>query len=107
MFASTSSQPLVDADRSQPPEDLLKGRKRHLMRFLPKAIQTPGGRKGGPPLRIGKDARCSGIGAAPELCCQVRPVLDNDELYQRRGVEVEDQARCSETRSETEPAPFT
>ena len=43
----------------------------------------------------------------PQLGGHLGAILGNHELDQRRGVEVEDQARCSETRSETEPLPFT
>ena len=36
-----------------------------------------------------------------------RAGLDDDQLDERGGVEVQDQRRCSATRSETEPRAFT
>src|SRR5262249_37433932 len=75
--------------------------------LFPETLQAPGGRQSRPALGVGKDARRCGIVAVPELGCQLGSVLDDDELDQCRGVEVEDQARSSETRSETEPVPRT
>jgi hypothetical protein len=40
----------------------------------------------------------------PQLVREVRSGLVEDELDQRRGVEVDDQRRCSATRSDTDPA---
>src|SRR3954452_170233 len=77
------------------------------MSVLPEPAHTLGSGEGGPPLWIGEDARRGGIGTAPQLGRQLGSILDDNELDQRRGVEVEDQARCSETRSETEPVLFT
>jgi hypothetical protein len=105
--AGASGKFLVDSDRSQLRVELLKVRQRLPVLLFPETTQAPGRRQSRPSLRIGKDARRCGIGASPELGRQIGAVLDDNELDQRRGVEVEDQARCSETRSETEPVPFT
>jgi hypothetical protein len=59
--------------------------------------------QGGASLRVGQDARDSGVGTTPEFGSEVGSTLDHDELDQRRGVEIEDQRRCSLTRSDTEP----
>lgn len=105
--AGPAGKLLIDADRGQLRVDLLEGRECLSVLFLPQPVQAPRGRQRRPALGVGEDARRRRIGAVPELGRQLRPVLDDDQLDQRRGVEVEDQARCSVTRSETEPAPFT
>lgn len=107
VFAGTSRELLIDTDRGQVGIQLLKVRERLAMLTRPEPIQSAGSREGRPTLRIREDARRRRIGALPQLGRQLGPLLDDDELDQRRGVEVEDQACCSETRSETGPAPFT
>lgn len=69
------------------------------MLVLSETTQAPGSCQCGSSLRMGKDARRRRVGTAPEFGRPIRAILDDDELDQRRGVEVEDQARCSETRS--------
>jgi hypothetical protein len=107
MLAGADGELLIDPDRSQLRVELLKGREPLPVLLFPQAPQATGSRQGSSSLRVGKDARRRGIGATPELGRQVRAILDDNELDQRRGVEVEDQARCSDTRSETEPVPLT
>jgi hypothetical protein len=107
VLASANRELLIDANRGQLCVELLKGRKRLPVLVFPKTIQAPSSRKSRPALGVGKNARRCRIGTTPKLGCQLGAVLDDNELDQRRGVEVEDQARCSETRSETEPVPFT
>lgn len=104
VLAGTNRNRLVDADRGQVRIQILKGRERLAVLLCPQPIQSTSSGERRPALGIGKDARRRPMGAIPELGRQVRAVLYNDELDQRRGVEVEDQVRCSETRSETEPA---
>jgi hypothetical protein len=58
-------------------------------------------------LGVGHDARCPRERSGPEVRDQLRAVLDDHELDERGGVEVEDQRRCSATRSETVPRAFT
>ena len=58
-------------------------------------------------LRVGQDARRGGRGRVPQRVGKLRAGLGDNELDQRRGVEVEDQRRCWATRSETEPVAFT
>jgi hypothetical protein len=103
----TSGEFLVNPDRSQFRVELLEGRERLPVLLSPETIQTPGSRKSCPALGVGKNARGCGVDTGPELGRQLGAILNNDELDQRRGVEVENQARCSETRSETEPVPLT
>ncbi len=70
-------------------------------------IGAAGSGQGRATLWVREDAGRRRMGARPELGGQVRAILNDDELDQRRGVEVENQARCSETRSDTEPVPLT
>ena len=107
VLAGTNRKFVIDAYGGQIPIQRLKVCERPAVLIRSKPIPSTSSRQGRPPLRIGKDARCRRIGTPPELGRHLRPVLDDHELDQRRGVEVEDQARCSETRSETEPTPFT
>lgn len=107
VLSGASCEFLVDADRDQVPEKLPEDRERISVLVLPQPVQPSSGRDGSTALRIGEDARRCGISTLPELSRRLRTVLDDDQLDQRRGVEVEDQARCSETRSETEPVPLT
>ena len=58
-------------------------------------------------LGVGEDARRGGILARPQLIRDAGPVLGDDELDERRGVEVEDQRRCSATSSDTDPRALT
>ncbi len=44
VLTGANGQPLVNADCDQISEQLLEGRKRFPVRFLPKAIQAPGRR---------------------------------------------------------------
>ena len=44
--------------------------------------------------------------SGPELRDELGAVLNDYQLDKRRGVEVESQRRCSETRSETAPRAF-
>lgn len=53
-------------------------------------------------LGVGEDAGRRPQRRAPELARQLRTRLDDDKLDERRGVEIEDQRRCSAIRSETE-----
>lgn len=105
--ASVSGKFLVYADRDQVCAEHLEGGERLTVLLLSEAMEAASSRKGRPALGVGKDAGRCGVGAAPKLGGQLGTILDHNELDQRRGVEVEDQARCSETRSETEPLPFT
>ena len=68
---------------------------------------TLGGGEGGASLGVGEDARRRRVPCVPDLRCKLGTVLGDDQLDQRRGVEVEVQRRCSATRSETEPRDFT
>jgi len=68
---------------------------------------TVGGSERRTTLGIAQDAGCRSKPRAPQLGHQFRAGLDDDELDERRGVEVQDQRRCSATRSETEPRAFT
>lgn len=61
----------------------------------------------GPPLRVSENARCDRMRDGPRLDRQLRAGLGDDELDQRRRIEVEVQRRWSATRSETEPRAFT
>lgn len=72
-----------------------------------KATCAFSGRQRRPSLWIGEDARGHRGGAVPEFGRRVGVILDDDELDERRSVEVEDQRRCSATKSDTEPAAFT
>jgi hypothetical protein len=107
VLPGAACEPLIDADRDQLTTQLLERHEGLLMGIFSKSTHTSGSCQGGPTLGIDEDARRCGIGTAPKLCRQLGAVLDDDELNQGRGVEVEDQARCSETRSETKPVPFT
>ena len=107
VLASTNRKLPIDADRSQVRIQLLEVCERLAVLISPEPIQSTGSREGRSALGIDKDARRRRMGAIPEFGRQVRAVLYNNELDQRGGVEVEDQARCSETRSETEPTPST
>lgn len=107
VIAGASRKLLVYADRNQLPVELLEDRERFSMLLIPEPLQAPGSRKGRSPLRVGQNARRCGVCAVPEPGRQLRALLDDDQLDQRRGVEVEDQIRCSETRSETGPVPLT
>ena len=107
VLAGTNREFVIDADGNQIPIQGLKACERLTVLIRPEPIQSPGSHESRPALWIGEDARCRRMGTSPKLGCQLGPVLNDHELDQRRGVEVEDQARCSETRSETEPALFT
>jgi hypothetical protein len=73
-----------------------------------------GGQAPGPPrrdecrarFRVGKDTG-GGRVAVPQLRCDIGAVLDDDQLDQRRGVDVQPQRRCSATSSDTEPRAAT
>lgn len=58
--------------------------------------------EGRPGLGIGEKAGDPIARIAPQLLGGVRPGLANEELDERRGVEVCDQRRCSATRSDTD-----
>jgi len=58
-------------------------------------------------LGVGEDARRGGVRARPQFVGDARAFLGNDELDERRGVEVEDQRRCSATSSDTDPLALT
>jgi hypothetical protein len=58
-------------------------------------------------LRVVEDARDRRMRGSPQLGDQVGPLLGDDQLDERRGVEVEDQRRCSATSSDTNPRAFT
>lgn len=105
--AGVTSEVRIDADRDQICLQFLESRQCFSVLVLPQAALSPRTRQGRASLWVGEDAGRRGMAAGPELGGQVRAVLDDDELDQRRGVEVEDQARCSETRSDTEPVPLT
>lgn len=105
--AGAASQLFVEAKRDQPALQILEVGKRPPMILPAEAACAFSSRQRRPSLRIGEDARSNRAGTVPELGCRVRALLDDYELDERRGVEVEDQRRCSATRSETGPAPFT
>jgi hypothetical protein len=107
VLASATSEILVHRDRDQICLQLLEGSQCLCMLILPQSALAPRGCQSRSSLRVGKDAGRRWISTAPEFGGQVGAVLDDDELDQRRGVEVENQARCSETRSDTEPVPLT
>lgn len=100
-LAGMPGEILVDTDGYEARLQLREGNQRSFMLVLSQPAVATCGREGGPTLRVGEDARGCRVGAAPELGSELGPVLDDDELDQRRGVEVEDQARCSATRSDT------
>ena len=56
--------------------------------------------------RVGKDTG-GGLVAVPQVRRDIGAVLDDDQLDQRRGVEVQRQRRCSATSSDTEPRAAT
>jgi hypothetical protein len=45
-------------------------------------------------LGVVENARCAGKRRVPQLGCDLGVILNDDELDQRRGVEVQDQRRC-------------
>ena len=79
-----------------------------------RTVMGAGGQALGPPrrgqcrarLRVGKDTGGGRI-AVPQLRCDIGAVLDDDQLDQRRGVDVQPQRRCSATSSDTEPRAAT
>ena len=104
LLAGTACEALVDVDRDQ------------LSSRAPRNRRAPAGAAGGEPLR--RDGRPQeqlaprrrpthwkrpGWPPFQNSTAHVRAVLVHHQLDQRRGVEVEDQRRCSRTRSETEP----
>jgi hypothetical protein len=98
---------VVDTDRSQLGVEILESRD-CLGVGLPTESTLPLGRaKSGPSLGVGEDAGRWLVATRPELSGAIRSGLDDNELDQRRGVPVDDQLRCSDTRSETEPVPST
>ena len=107
VLAGTNRELPIDANRYQIRMQILKVRKCLAMLIRPEPIQSTGSRERRSALGIDKDARRRRMGAVPELGGQLGAVLNDDKLDQRRGVEVKDQARCSETRSDTEPVPST
>lgn len=60
-----------------------------------------GRRRGGASLWVYELTGGDELGSVPEFFGEVRSLLREDELDERRGVEVGDQRRCSETRSDT------
>lgn len=68
---------------------------------------APSGREGGASLGVREDARSRRVPSFPKLGGELGAVLGDDQLDQRRGVEVEVQRRCSATRPETEPRALT
>lgn len=64
------------------------------------------GRQRGASLGVGQDAGRCRMESGPELRDELGAVLNDYQLDKRRGVEVESQRRCSETRSETAPRAF-
>lgn len=58
-------------------------------------------------LRVGQDTDRDGVARVPQPDGDLRPFLVDQELDQRRGVEVEGQRRWSATRSDTLPFAFT
>ena len=107
MLAGATSEGRIDAYGDQVFLQLLERRQRPFVRGLPQAALASCGRQSRASLRVGEDAGRCRMTAVPELGGQLGAILDDDELDQRRGVEVEDQARCSETRSDTEPLLLT
>jgi hypothetical protein len=79
-----------------------------------RTVMGAGGQAPCPPRRgqcrarfeVGKDTG-GGRVAVPQLRCDIGAVLDDDQLDQRRGVEVQPQRRCSDTSSDTEPRAAT
>jgi hypothetical protein len=107
VLASATGEIRIDTDRDQVCLQLLKGSQCLCVLVFPQSALAPRGRQGRASLRVGEDAGRCRIGASPKFGSKVGAVLNDDELDQCRGVEVEDQARCSETRSDTEPVPLT
>jgi hypothetical protein len=93
--------------RPQFGENIVEVRQSQRVIFHRQSTPTARGRQRGASLWVGQDARRDGAGAGPELDRLIRSLLLDDQLDQRRRVEVEGQRRCSATRSETEPVPFT
>lgn len=61
----------------------------------------------GAALGAGEDARRGWVRARPQFVGDARAFLGDDDLDKRRGVEVEDQRRCSATSSDTDPLALT
>ncbi len=101
------SEGRINADRDQVFPQLLEHRQCPRVLSLPQPALAPRGRQSRASLRVGEDAGRRGVTASPKFGDQVRAILDDDELDQRRGVEVKDQACCSETRSDTGPVLLT
>lgn len=103
LLAGAPGETLVDPDRDQLSLKRLKGLQ---CLAVTSAFQTPvtlGSRQCGSSLWVGEDTRNRYVSDAPKFAGQFRAVLLDNELDQRRGVEVDGQRRCSWTRSDTEP----
>lgn len=83
--------------------DRLELGQRALVRGRGEASRAQGRAESGTALGVGEDARRGGVRARPQFVGDARAFLGNDELDERRGVEVEDQRRCSATSSDTDP----
>src|SRR4249919_3047025 len=107
VLASVTREALVDLDPDQLTRTRIEIRQRQRVLRGGESLRAAGGRKGCSPLGIGHHTGCDRVATLPELRDDIGAVLLHHQLDQRRGVEVEDQRRCSRTKSETEPEALT
>lgn len=106
-IAGSSCEHLVDPDRDELGVRRFEVLERPAVGAGAETAGTPRGRQCGASFGIGEDARGDLMARGPKICGKLGAVLDDDELDERRGVEVERQCRCSATRSDTEPRGLT
>src|ERR1700684_1066015 len=106
-LAGLACELYVDADERQLPVQRLEALERTCVRGGGKPGAAPCCRERRATLGVGEDARNPRMRSPPQLARQLRSLLGDHELDERRGVEIKDQRRCSATSSETGPRAFT
>jgi hypothetical protein len=91
--AGMPRQALVDADHEQLGADRLEVLDRPTLTCRGESTCAPCGGERRASLRVDEEARRDGVSRLPQLGDQLRAILGNDELDQRRGVEIEGQRR--------------
>lgn len=106
-FASTASEILVNTNRDQIAMQILEICQCPCVPGLGQTTLALSRSQGCASLRVSEKAGRRRVGAVPECSGRIGALLDDKKLDQCRGVEVEDQWRCSATRFDTGPAAFT
>jgi hypothetical protein len=106
-FAGVACKVRVDRNPQELAVDRLELGERAFVRSRGEASRAQRRAKSRAALGVGEDARRRGVRARPQFVGDAGAFLGDDELDERRRVEVEDQRRCSATSSDTDPLALT